>query len=49
MGTDGTNRNADCLLKNASTKHTKYVVNETLEHFDHVSFVRIRVVLAMTP
>ena len=42
-----THRYADCLLINTSTKHSKYVVNQTLEHFDAISFreifVRIRV------
>jgi ribosomal protein S24E len=27
-----THRYADCLLKNMSTKHNKYVVNQKLEH-----------------
>ena len=31
---------ADCLLKNISTKHSKYVVNKKLEHVD-VSFREI--------
>ena len=29
---------ADCLLKNTSIKHNKYVVNQTLEHVDDISF-----------
>ena len=28
----------DCLLKNTSTKHNKYVVNEKLENVDDISF-----------
>ena len=32
-------RYTDCLLKNASNKHTKYVVNQKLQQFDvQVSF-----------
>ena len=32
-------RYTDCLLKNASNKHTKYAVNQNLEQFDvQVSF-----------
>ena len=27
-----------CLLKNTSTKDNKYVVNQTLEHIDDISF-----------
>ena len=30
---------ADCLLKNTSTKDTKYVVNQKLEHVDDISFI----------
>jgi hypothetical protein len=30
--------NADCLLKNTSTKHNKYVVNQKLEHVEDISF-----------
>ena len=26
-----------CLLKNASTKHNKYVINQNLEHIDDIS------------
>jgi hypothetical protein len=41
-------RNADFLLKNTPTKHSKYVVNPKLKHFDDISFKylfsRIRVV-----
>ena len=33
-----TDRYADCLLKNISTKDNKYVVNEKLEHVDDISF-----------
>ena len=33
-----THRYADCLLKNTSTKHSKYVVNQKLEDIDDVSF-----------
>jgi hypothetical protein len=29
---------ADCLLKTTSTKHSKYVVNQKLEHIDDISF-----------
>ena len=29
---------ADCLLKNTSTKHNKYVVNQKLGHVDDISF-----------
>ena len=29
---------ADCLLKNASIKDNKYVVNQKLEHVDDISF-----------
>ena len=29
---------ADCLLKNTSTKHNKYVVNQKLEHVDDIIF-----------
>jgi len=32
---------ADCLLKNTSTKENKYVVNQTLEHVDDISFREI--------
>jgi hypothetical protein len=42
-------KNAHCLLKNTSTKHSKYVVNQKLDHFDDISFRelfgQIRVVL----
>jgi hypothetical protein len=31
-------RYADSLLTNASTKHNKYVVNQTLEHIDDINF-----------
>ena len=31
-------RDADCLLKNTTTKHKKYVVNQKLEHVDDISF-----------
>jgi hypothetical protein len=41
--------NADCLLKNTSTKQSKYVVNQKLEHVEDISFReffgRIRVVV----
>ena len=41
-------RYADCLLKNTSTKDSKYVVNQKFEHVDDISFRelfgRIRVV-----
>ena len=30
--------NADCLLKNTSTKHIKYVDNQILEHVEDISF-----------
>ena len=33
-GTVCTHRNTDCLLKNASTKQNKYVVNQNPEQFD---------------
>jgi hypothetical protein len=33
-----THRYADCLLKNTSTKHNKYVVNQKLEHVENISF-----------
>ena len=33
-----TNRNVGCLLKNRSTKHSKYAINQKLEHFDDISF-----------
>jgi hypothetical protein len=33
-----THRYADSLLTNASTKHNKYVVNQTLEHIDDINF-----------
>jgi hypothetical protein len=43
-------RCADFLLKNSSAKHSKYVVNQKLEHVDDINFRelfgRIRVVLA---
>ena len=43
-----THRYADCLLKNTSIKHSKYVVNQKLEHVEDISFRelfgRIRVV-----
>jgi hypothetical protein len=29
---------ADCLLKNTSTKHNTYAVNQNLEHVDDISF-----------
>ena len=35
--TVSTHRYADCLLKNMSTKHSKYVVNHELEHLDCIS------------
>jgi len=39
---------ADYLLKNTSTKHNKYVVNQKVKHVDDISFRelvdRIRVV-----
>ena len=31
-------RFADCLLKNTSTKHSKYVVNQKLQYVDDISF-----------
>ena len=31
-------RYANCLLKNTSTKHNKYVVNQSLAHIDDISF-----------
>jgi hypothetical protein len=33
-----THRYSDCLLKNTSTKHNKYVVNKKFEHVDYISF-----------
>jgi hypothetical protein len=40
-------RNDDDVLNNTSTIHSKYVVNQNLEHFDVISFrellVRIKV------
>ena len=33
-----THRYADCLLKITSTKDNKYIVNQTLEHVDDISF-----------
>ena len=33
-----THRYADCLLKNTSIKHSKYVVNQKLELSDDISF-----------
>jgi hypothetical protein len=33
-----THKYADCLLKNTSTKHNQYVVNQNLEHADDISF-----------
>jgi hypothetical protein len=30
--------NADCLLKNSSTKDNKFVVNQKLGHVDDISF-----------
>jgi hypothetical protein len=43
-----THRYADCLLKNTPTKHSKYVVNQKLEHVEDIGFRelfgRIRVV-----
>ena len=42
-----THRYTNCLLKNTSTKHNKYVVNQKLEHVEDISFrelfARIRV------
>ena len=35
--TVGFHRNADCLLKNKSNKHNKYVENQNLEHLDDIS------------
>lgn len=35
--TASTQRNADCLLKSMPTKHSKYVVNQKLEHLDDIS------------
>jgi len=29
---------AECPLKNTSIKHSKYVVNQKLEHVDDISF-----------
>jgi hypothetical protein len=37
-GTVCTHRYADCLHKNTSIKHNKYVVNQNLEHVDDISF-----------
>jgi hypothetical protein len=37
-GTFCTQCYADSLLKNMSTKQNKYVVNQTLEHVDDISF-----------
>jgi hypothetical protein len=36
-----THRYADCLLKNTSTNHSKYVVNHKFEHVDDISFREI--------
>jgi hypothetical protein len=33
-----TYRNAGCLLKNRSTKHSKYVINQKLEYVGDISF-----------
>ena len=38
MSTVCTHRYADCLLKNTSTKHSKYVVNQKLELVEDISF-----------
>ena len=40
-GTFGTHRNVDCLLKNTSIKHKKYVVNQKLKYFDDISFTEL--------
>jgi len=37
-GIAGTHRNADCLLKNTSTKHRKYFVDQKLKNFDEYQF-----------
>ena len=46
--TVSSHRNAEYMLTSTSTKHTKYVVNQKLKHFDDISFRepfgRIRVV-----
>jgi hypothetical protein len=34
----GNFRNVDCLLKNTTMKHNKYVINQIRKHFDDVSF-----------
>jgi hypothetical protein len=43
----GTDSKADCLLKNTSTKHNKYIVNQKLENVEDISlrelFGRIRI------
>ena len=36
--TVGTHSYANRLLKNTPTKHSKYVVNQNLNHHDYVSF-----------
>ena len=33
-----THKYADCLLKNTSTKHNQYVVNQIFEYADDISF-----------
>jgi len=36
--TVGTQWNSDSLLKNTSTIHNKYVINQKLKHFDDIRF-----------
>jgi hypothetical protein len=36
-----THRYADCLLKNTSTKHNKYAVNQKLELVENISFRKL--------
>ena len=40
-GTVCTHRFTNCLLKNISTKHNKYVINQNLEHVDDISFRKL--------
>jgi hypothetical protein len=41
-------RNSDCLLKNISTKHNKYVVNQKLEHLNE-HYIAVQFKLAAIP
>ena len=46
--TVGSQRNSDYLLKNISTKHNKYVVNQKLEHLNE-HYIAVQFKLAAIP